>query len=185
MKPTTIDAGSVAQPDGWQPNEYQRTLLGRLGESDPAQVQAATPAAIRALIAEAGDDLRTRPAEGEWSVFHGIGHICDAELVICGRYRWILAHDQPQIVPYDQDLWANRFHGSQDEDVKLLLTTFEALRRADIDLWKRTPTSDRARFGVHLERGPESYELTFRLTAGHDLVHMDQARAALAQVRGR
>ena len=181
----TIDAGSVAQPDGWQANEYQRTLLGRLGESDPAIVQAATPAAIRALLAEAGDYLRTRPAEGEWSVFQCIGHICDAELVIAGRYRWILAHDQPQIVPYDQDLWANRFHGRQDEDVELLLTTFEALRRADIDLWNRTPASDRARSGLHLERGPESYALTFRLTAGHDLVHMDQARQTLAEVRGR
>ncbi|HEY5519240.1 MAG TPA: DinB family protein [Candidatus Limnocylindrales bacterium] len=175
----------VSQPEGWQPNEYQRTLLGRLGESDPAQVQAATPAEIRALIAETGDDLRTRPADGEWSVFQCIGHICDAELVIAGRYRWILAHDQPQIVAYDQDLWANRFHGRQDEDFELLLSTFEALRRADIDLWKRTPASDRARSGVHLERGPESYELTFRLTAGHDLVHMDQARQALAQVRAR
>ena len=178
-------ATSVSQPDGWQPNEYQRTLLRRLGESDPADVQAATPSAIRALIAEAGDDLRTRPAEGEWSAFQCIGHICDAELVIAGRYRWILAHDQPEIVPYDQDLWANRFHGRQDEDFELLLSTFEALRRADIDLWKRTPASDRARSGVHLERGPESYELTFRLTAGHDLVHMDQARKTLAQVRGR
>ena len=31
--------------------------------------------------------------------------------------------------------------------------------------------ADRARFGLHRERGPESYELTFKLTAGHDLVH--------------
>ena len=180
------DAALLAtQPEGWQPNDYQRTLLGRLADGDPADVQAATPAAIRALIAEAGDDLRTRPAEAEWSVFQCIGHICDAELVIAGRYRWILAHAVPEIVPYDQDLWANRLHGPQDEDLEMLLATFEALRRADVDLWRRAPESDRARFGVHLERGPESYELTFRLTAGHDLVHMDQARAALAQVRGR
>ena len=178
-------ARSVSQPDGWQPNEYQRTLLGRVGEADPAQVQAATPGQIRALIAEAGDDLRTRPQEGEWSVFQCISHICDAELVIAGRYRWILAHDEPEIVPYDQDLWVNRFHARQDEDVESLLSTFEALRRADIDLWRRTPTGDRARLGMHLERGPESYELTFRLTAGHDLVHMDQARKALSQVRAR
>jgi len=179
------DFSSVSQPEGWQPNEYQRTLLARLGDRDPAAVQAETPTRIRALIAEAGDDLRTRPAEGEWSVFQCIGHIADAEMVIAGRYRWILAHDEPEIVPYDQDLWANRFHGRQDEDPELVLSTFEALRRADIDLWRRTPAADRGRFGVHLERGPESYGLTFRLTAGHDLVHMDQARTALEQVRAR
>jgi len=178
-------ARSLWQPEDWQPNDYQRTLLTRLGDSDPAEVQAATPGLIRALMAEAGDDLRTRPAEREWSVFQCVGHIADAELVIAGRYRWILAHDHPEIVPYDQDLWADRFHGQQDEDIELLLATFDALRRADIDLWSRSTASDRARYGMHLERGRESYELTFRLTAGHDLVHMDQARNALAHVRER
>ena len=60
---------------------------------------------------------------------------------------------------------------------------FEAVRRADLELWRATPREDRARYGLHRERGPESYELTFRLTAGHDLIHMAQARKALAQVR--
>ncbi len=164
-------------------NEYQQLLLSTLDERDPAQVQAETPALIRALVAQAGEDLRTRPEAGEWSVYQCIGHIVDAELVIAGRYRWILAHDEPDILPYDQDLWADRFHGAQDEDVESMLSFFEAVRRADLDLWRRTPPGDRARYGLHRERGPESYELTFRLTAGHDLVHTDQARKALAQVR--
>ena len=38
---------------------------------------------------------------------------------------------------------------------------------------------DRARFGLHRERGPESYKLTFKLTSGHDLVHTRQARKTL------
>ena len=179
----TVDPQTVSKPAGWQPNEYQRTLLSALGERDPAEVQAETPAAIRALIAEAGDDLRTRPEAGEWSVYQCIGHIVDAELVIAGRYRWILAHDEPDILPYDQDLWVDRFHGEQDEDVEQMLAFFDAVRRADIDLWRTTPPEDRTRFGLHRERGPESYELTFKLTAGHDLVHMDQAKKALVQVR--
>jgi len=180
-----VDPRSVGQPDGWQPNEYQTTLLERLGDGDPAEVQAGTPDAIRALFAEAGDDLRTRPQAGEWSVFQCVAHIADAELVIAGRYRWILAHNEPDILPYDQDLWVDRFHADQDDDLELLLDAFEALRRADIDLWRRTPTSDRARFGLHRERGPESYELTFKLTAGHDVVHLAQAHKTLMQVRAR
>ena len=164
-------------------NEYQQLLLSTLGERDPLAVQSETTAALRALVAEAGNDLRTRPEAGEWSVYQCIGHIVDAELVIAGRYRWILAHDEPDILPYDQDLWADRFHGDQTQDVDDMLTFFEAVRRADIDLWRTTPPGDRARFGVHRERGPESYELTFKLTAGHDLVHTEQARKALAQVR--
>ena len=60
---------------------------------------------------------------------------------------------------------------------------FDALRAANLDLWRRTPVADRARFGVHSERGPESYELTFQLAAGHDRFHLDQARRSLAAVR--
>jgi len=94
-----FDIRSVSQPEGWQPNEYQRTLLERLGTQDPAAVQSETPTAIRVLIVEAGDDLRTRPEKTEWSAYLCIAHIVDAELVLAGRYRWILAHDQPDIEP--------------------------------------------------------------------------------------
>lgn len=34
------------------------------------------------------------------------------------------------------------------------------------------------------ERGPESYELTFRLIAGHDRFHLAQAERTLATIRG-
>lgn len=178
-----ISFASVSQPEGWQPNDYQALLLSTLGERDPAQVQAGTPALLRTLIAEAGVDLRARPEATEWSVYQCIAHIVDAELVIAGRYRWILAHDEPDILPYDQDLWVDRFHANQEEEVESMLGFFEAVRRADLDLWRATPTWDRARFGLHRERGPESYELTFKLTAGHDLVHTGQARKTLEQVR--
>ncbi len=40
-----------------EPQAYQQHLLGLLGDDDPAVVQAATPAALRGLIDEAGDDL--------------------------------------------------------------------------------------------------------------------------------
>lgn len=163
-----------------QPNEYQQLILGWLGDRDPAEVQAATPAALRALVADAGSLARVRPEPKEWSVFECVAHICDAELVIAGRYRWILAQDRPEMLPYDQDLWIDRFHaGRTDETIDDLMAVFEPLRAADIALWRETPTADRTRYGVHRERGPESYELTFRLAAGHDLFHLDQAMRAL------
>jgi hypothetical protein len=161
---------------------YQQLLLSYLGDDDPAQVQAATPAALRALIDEAGEDLRSRPAEGEWSVLELAGHICDAELVSAGRYRWILAHDEPPILGYDQDLWADTLRHAEEGPLEIL-DLFEALRRADLALWARTPATERGRLGHHSERGPESYELTFRLIAGHDRLHMEQARRSLDQVR--
>ena len=161
---------------------YQRLLVGLVGDDDPAAIQAATPAAWRAIVEEAGTGLRMRPAAGEWSIVELLGHAVDAELVTSGRYRWILAHDAPVIAGYDQDRWVNRLR-HRDADPEALLALHAALRMANLELWRRTPVEDRSRVGMHEERGPESYELTFRLTAGHDRFHLDQARRTLERVR--
>jgi len=164
------------------PDAYRASLLSALGDDDPAHVQAATPALVATLIHDAGDLLRVRPEPGEWSVLECLGHLTDGELVVAARARWILAEDRPAIVGYDQALWVDRL-AHNDDDPTALMELFGALRRSNLDLWSRRPVADRERFGVHSERGPESYELTFRLAAGHDRVHLAQARAALDAAR--
>jgi DinB family protein len=164
------------------PDAYQRLLLGLLGADDPAGVQAATPRALRQLVEEAGPDLRTRPAESEWSVLECIGHIYDAEIVASGRYRWILAHDEPRLIGYDQDRWVDRLD-HLDAEPEELLAPFAALRTANLALWGRTKAADRSRVGMHEERGPESYDLTFRLIAGHDRFHVTQGRRTIEAIR--
>lgn len=162
---------------------YQRMLLAALGDDDPAEVQSHGPADARALVATAGTDLRMRPAPREWSVLLCLAHLTDAEIVMTGRYRWVLAHDQPELIGYDQDLWVDNLHTDGD-DPEDLLGQYAALRAANIALWRASSEIDRARVGVHRERGPESFDLMFRMLAGHDRVHLDQARRALAAVRG-
>lgn len=163
---------------------YQALLLDALGADDPAEAAAATPAAIRALLGEAGPDLRTRPDPREWSVLLCIAHIADAELVWSGRYRFVLAHDAPELPGYDQDRFVDRLH-RDDEDPETLLALFSALRTSNLDLWRRSTPEQRERVGIHGERGRESYGLMFRMLAGHDRIHLDQARRALAAVRDR
>jgi hypothetical protein len=160
---------------------YQQFLLGLLGDDDPASVQASTPKTLRRLVEEAGPDLTVHPEPGEWSVIECLGHIVDAEIVASGRYRWVLAHDEPTLIGYDQDLWVQRLH--QDDDLEQLLDLFDALRLANVTLWARTPKELRQRVGIHQERGPESYDLAFRMIAGHDRFHVAQAERALAAVR--
>ena len=164
------------------PDAYRQSLLAALGDDDPAAVQAATPRLLRGLIDEAGETLRVTSQPGEWSVAECLAHLVDAELIISVRSRWIVAEDEPDLVPYDQDLWVSRL-GQVREDPETLLAAFESLRRWNLDLWARTPVADRSRIGLHRERGPESYELTFRLAAGHDRVHLGQARRALDAAR--
>jgi hypothetical protein len=165
-----------------QPSSYQSMLLKLVGDDDPAAIQAGTPKELRKLIDDAGPHLRTRPAKNEWSVLELVGHIVDAELVVGTRYRFILAHEEPPIQPYDQDLWADHLRHNE-ADPEELIAPFEALRNANLALWRRTTPEEHARVGMHQERGPESYDLTFRMLAGHDRFHLDQARQTLDQVR--
>jgi len=164
------------------PAAYQALLLSLLGTDDPLVVQASTPSSLQAVLSEQTEVIRVRPAPTEWSVLEVAGHLLDAELVSSGRYRFILAHDAPRLPGYDQDRWVERLHHIDDEPVDLL-AQFTALRAANLALWQRTPEAERGRVGLHEERGPESYELTFRLIAGHDRFHLAQARRALATVR--
>jgi hypothetical protein len=166
------------------PKGYTEFVLAYLGDDDPEEVQASTPAALRELVGQAGDLVRVRPAEGEWSVLECLGHMTGAEIVSTARYRWIVAEDEPPLVAYDQDLWVERLRPN-DEDPENVLGLFEALRKANLALWARSSKKERARVGMHTERGPESYELVFRLIAGHDRLHTEQAARTLESVRKR
>lgn len=157
-----------------QAREYQELLLGLVADRDPAEIQAEQPAQLAELIERAGGNLRKRPAPGEWSVAECAGHMLDAELVSAARYRWIIAQDRPTMIGYDQDLWVESL-AHQDDDPAETVALFSALRRANLEMWARVPKEMRARVGMHAERGPESYELTFRLVAGHGIFHFAQA----------
>jgi hypothetical protein len=165
-----------------EPKAYQEHLLGLLGDDDPAEVQTGTPAAWRALIEEAADRLRERPQPDEWSVLECLGHAADAEIVYSGRYRWIVAHDEPPLIGYDQALWVQRLR-HRDDDPERLLALLTTLREANLDFWNRSTPQERERVGLHSERGPESLDLSFRLIAGHDRFHLAQARRALDAVK--
>lgn len=165
------------------PHGYQTMLIELVGDDDPADVQAATSAALRRLVAAAGDHLRTRPAEREWSVLELLGHVLDAEIISSARYRWVIAEDRPPLTGYEQDLWVDVLRHN-DADPQELLETFDALRVANLALWRRATPEQRSRDGIHAERGPESFDLMFRLIAGHGRFHIDQMRRTLDSLSG-
>ncbi|MFN2590411.1 MAG: DinB family protein [Actinomycetota bacterium] len=167
-----------------QPTEYQALLLSFVEGRDVAEAYQALPARIEQVVAGAGDRLRDRPDDGEWSVLEVLGHIVDAELMCAARLRWILAHDEPPLPGYDQELWVAR-QRYNDGDPALLLSLLRAFNPLNIALWRTTPPEDRARVGIHAERGPESFDLTFRLLAGHGLLHLDQMERTLAMLQAR
>jgi hypothetical protein len=105
-------------------------------------------------------------------------HLADSDIVVGFRIRMILAHDRPEIVAYDQDLWANRLR-YREAKLADVLDQLEAVREANLRIARRLTPEELGRFGIHAERGGESLGYLLRLAAGHDLVHLDQ----LARIR--
>jgi hypothetical protein len=162
---------------------YVASLFELLGDQDPFAVLADTPARLAGAVAGLTlEQSGTPERHGKWSVRQVVQHLADAEMVGGFRYRMILAHDQPVILGYDQDAWAERLR-YDESDLATALGDFSTLRASNLRLLGRLTPVERQRVGLHSERGEESIEKTYRMFAGHDLLHLRQIariRAAVA-----
>lgn len=161
---------------------YIAALLGMLGDRDPMAVLAELPDAVDGLLAGVPEaKLRQPEAPGKWSLAQVVQHLADSELVWGWRLRLVLAHDRPAITGYDQDAWAERLRYAEAplDDAREQL---RVLRRVHLRMLRGLRPEERARVGVHSERGEESVEHLVRLYAGHDLVHRRQLARIKAAV---
>jgi hypothetical protein len=168
-------------PDGsLHPTEGK--LLAELGKGDPFDSQTDTLAAWDELVHVSGELLRVKPAPTEWSALEVLAHLTATELTNGLRYRAMLVEDSPALVDYEVGDWSALL-SREGTDVGALLALFRGLRQANLDLWKHLDETARGRLGIHPECGPETIDLRFRMMAGHDRMHLDQARRALRWAR--
>lgn len=160
-------------------SQYISATLDMLGDRDPLDVLSHTAEAIGDMIRGVEDEVLRRPeCPGKWSATSVIAHLADSDLVWSNRLRFVLAQDRPKLVGYDQDLWAERLnYASRNAGEELAL--FAAVRAANLALLARVDQEDMMRVGVHAERGEESVRHMIALYAGHDLIHLAQARRIL------
>lgn len=176
MEERIVAPDPVEDPEG-----YQQALLDLLGEEDALDVLALTPERIEDATAELDlAVLQKAPAPGEWSVEELLGHFLDAEIVYSFRWRMTLAQPGSSFPGYQQDLWTGLEHPSYPE----MLAGFAALRRMNVWLAEETPSDQWDKVGVHSERGPETFELSLKVVAGHDLAHLKQLEQTIAAVQG-
>jgi hypothetical protein len=163
---------------------YRQELLAALGDDDPLAVLRASLDEIPKLVAAASaEQLRAAPAPGEWSAWQVLSHLADSDLMAGTRVRMIVTQDRPALVGYDQEAWTARF-SALDGDVQDTVERWRALRAANVRIFASLSAAEWQRVGVHSERGAESARLTVELMAGHDRVHLDQFRRAVAQSPG-
>jgi hypothetical protein len=164
--------------------DYVRALLDVLGDAEPLAVLAELPAALAALTRGVPRrTLGTPEAPGKWSIVEVIQHLADSELVLGYRVRMALAHDEPPLQGFDQDLWADRLR-YRDASLGSALAQLRPLRAANLRLVRSLDDAELGRAAVHAERGRASVAEMLRLAAGHDLAHRRQIARIARTVAG-
>ena len=162
--------------------DYIASLLAMLGDREPLAVLAELPADVESIVAGLSDaQLRQPEAPGKWSLVEVVQHLADSELVWGWRLRMVLAHDRPALTGYDQDAWAQRLRYAE-APLADALDQLRVLRRVHLRIVGALSPAERARVGVHSERGDESVDHMLKLYAGHDLVHRRQLRRIRAAI---
>ena len=161
-------------------NPYARFIEDR----DPLQVIGTTyPKLLKLVKGLTPRQITKAPAAGKWSIQEIVAHLADCELVFTVRCRWIAFEDSPQLVPFDQDKWANG-RVREKEPFAATLERFRVLRQAQVRFAKSLSKVDLARTGLHLERGQVSLGETLETCAGHDINHLQQIEAIRKKLLG-
>jgi uncharacterized damage-inducible protein DinB len=137
------------------------------------------PRELEALLAEvSGDQLRRRPAPGEWSILEVCCHLRDAARIEHERIILMASEDDPAIAPWDEQALARERRYNEDSIVAVrrdldaawgsLKALFEDLPD---DAWQRT--------GRHPERGAVTIAGRAQRQAEHPREHFQQIREAL------
>lgn len=160
--------------------QYKARILGHTEDKDPVMVQRETPRLLAELIQGAEKSKLTRnPQPGKWSVAQILAHLAESEIVASWRYRQMLERSGSEIIPFDQERWAE-MGDYAGRDPQASLELFRLLREANVRLFARLTPEQWERYGMHAERGKETVRHFARMMAGHDLNHVEQIRRIVA-----
>ena len=154
--------------------QYTQRILANTDGQEPLKVLAATPKKLERLVKGLSTaKLRKRPAPDKWSVAEILAHLADVEIVISWRMRSVLGAPGTPVQAYDQNAWVTALHYDK-RDPRKDLEQQRILREANLAMLKTLTPAQWKQFGMHSERGQESIEKIARMTAGHDLNHIQQ-----------
>jgi hypothetical protein len=150
----------------------------QLGELDPIEVIAATPAKLRGLLDAIGGDRIERPrAPGKWNAREIVCHLADCEVAFAFRLRQTLAEERHVMQPFDQTEWAKKYAGYS---LDAALATFSALRQWNLTLVRSLGAADLAKPVNHPERGDMTLRTIVETMGGHDRNHLQQVEEIAA-----
>ena len=143
-------------------------MLRRLPHELAAQVANLTPEA-----------LTTAHIPGEWTVAQNIHHLAEAQMALFSRFKAMVKEDQPTLMPFDQDAWAQT-PDSTHVDIEDSLTLIRVLHRRWAILAESLTEDEWHRTGHHPENGDQTPAELLPYAAAHTQLHIDQIAETLA-----
>jgi hypothetical protein len=134
----------------------------------------AIPIVLRALVDgvdEAG--LRRRPEPREWAIIEVVGHLADTEEWALDRIRRMLAEDNPQLEPFDQEALAIQ-RRYLDLDLQEQLARLQRLRGQHLAVLEALDAPGWERTGRHGEHGQVTLELYETQVGAEEVDHLAQ-----------
>jgi len=150
-----------------------------LGDKNPGEVIAQTPATLKTIVASISDEQASRkPAPDKWSIREILCHLADCEVVFAFRIRQTLAEPHHVVQPFDQDLWAQPYSAYTTQAA---LAVFTAVREWNIGLIRSLSPEAFDKPMTHPERGTMTLQTVIDTMGGHDLNHLQQVEGIAAR----
>ncbi|TQR19096.1 DinB family protein [Psychrobacillus vulpis] len=120
------------------------------------------------------EELRYKPSPDKWSIHQILIHVADSEILSTQRLKKVLSEDEPLLMSFDQDAWANGLgYDRLDREHHLLL--FQLLRASMLPMLEQLTNEQGERVGVY----PDAERFTFKELLEY---RVDHVRGHLAQI---
>jgi len=129
-----------------------------------------------------GEEIDYTPGSGKWSIRQIMAHLADSETVAAQRFRQVIAEDNPTIIAFDQNAWAQNLDYAR-RIPKNSLDTFRRVRAENHELLKALPEGTYERTGTHSERGPLTLRQLLDIYAEHAESHARQVQTIREQYK--
>ncbi|MDH5588993.1 MAG: DinB family protein [Gemmatimonadota bacterium] len=170
-------AFTLPRPEASEYNPYYGQYIDMVPEGDICDVMETEIRETLALLRSVPADREEfRYAPEKWSLRESVGHVIDVERLFAFRALWFARGGEGELSGMDQIGWA-RASSAGRRPLADLADEWEALRRANVALFRSFEEADGAKRGV-----ASGFEVTVRALAwmmtGHELHHRKLIREA-------
>lgn len=131
------------------------------------------------------EELRYKPAPDKWSIHQILIHVTDSEISSTSRLKKVLAEEEPILISFDQDAWANNLgYDLMDREQHLLL--FKLLRSSMQTILDNLTRDQSERVGVYVDQGRFTFKQLLEYRVQHvcdHLAQIERVREAYRQSR--